>query len=108
MVGQLLAEKENSQSQKKIVKYSLHNFFFHNEIVGFLSSSSTGGEGVWVKVDLHSTLFLASNQHSAILTKSTISPPNTPGTAGGLVGRDRTLAVKSRKNRSKSFFFVKK
>ena len=34
MVGQLLAEKENSQSQKKIVKYSLHNFFFHNEIVG--------------------------------------------------------------------------
>ena len=30
---------------------------------------------------------------------------NTPGTAGGPGGRDRTLAVKSRKNRRKSVFF---
>ena len=34
---------------------------------------------------------------------------NTPGTAGGPGGRDRTLAVKSRKTAEKSvFFFVKK
>ena len=33
---------------------------------------------------------------------------NTPGTAGGPGGRDRTLAVKSRKNAKKSFFFLKK
>ena len=30
---------------------------------------------------------------------------NTPGTAGGPGGRDRTLAVKSRKRAEKSFFF---
>ena len=33
---------------------------------------------------------------------------NTPGTAGGQCGRDRTLAVKSRKTAEKSNFFVKK
>merc|ERR1712128_408731 len=33
---------------------------------------------------------------------------NTPGTVGGQGGRDRTLAVKSRKNAKKSSFFVKK
>ena len=34
---------------------------------------------------------------------------NTPGTAGGPGGRDRTLAVKSLKNPKKNqFFFVKK
>ena len=33
---------------------------------------------------------------------------NTPGTAGGPGGRDRTLAVKSRKNARKSAFFLKK
>ena len=33
---------------------------------------------------------------------------NTPGTAGGPGGRDRTLAVKSRKNAKKIFFLVKK
>ena len=33
---------------------------------------------------------------------------NTPGTAGGPGGRDRTLAVKSRKNARKSPFFLKK
>ena len=33
---------------------------------------------------------------------------NTPGTAGGPGGRDRTLAVKSRKITKKSAFFVKK
>ena len=33
---------------------------------------------------------------------------NTPGTAGGPGGRDRTLAVKSRKTAEKSAFFVKK
>ena len=33
---------------------------------------------------------------------------NTPGTAGGLGGRDRTLAVKSRKTVVKSAFFRKK
>ena len=32
---------------------------------------------------------------------------NTPGTAGGPGGRDRTLAVKSLKNRKKSTFFRK-
>ena len=31
---------------------------------------------------------------------------NTPGTAGGPGGRDRTLAVKSRKNTQKSFFCI--
>ena len=33
---------------------------------------------------------------------------NTPGTAGGPGGRDRTLAVKSRKSAEKSPFFLKK
>ena len=33
---------------------------------------------------------------------------NTPGTAGGPGGRDRTLAVKSRKNVRKITFFLKK
>ena len=33
---------------------------------------------------------------------------NTPGTAGGPGGRDRTLAVKSRKTSKKSPFFLKK
>ena len=33
---------------------------------------------------------------------------NTPGTAGGLGGRDRTLSVKSRKTARKSAFFRKK
>ena len=33
---------------------------------------------------------------------------NTPGTAGGPGGRDRTLAVKSRKNARKSVFCRKK
>merc|ERR1711892_509423 len=33
---------------------------------------------------------------------------NTPGTAGGPGGRDRTLAVKSRKNIRKITFFLKK
>ena len=33
---------------------------------------------------------------------------NTPGTAGGPGGRDRTLAVKSRKPSEKSPFFLKK
>ena len=33
---------------------------------------------------------------------------NTPGTAGGPGGRDRTLAVKSRKTPDKSSFFRKK
>ena len=33
---------------------------------------------------------------------------NTPGTAGGPGGRDRTLAVKSRKTAEKSAFFRKK
>ena len=33
---------------------------------------------------------------------------NTPGTAGGLGGRDRMLAVKSRKMVEKSPFFLKK
>ena len=33
---------------------------------------------------------------------------NTPGTRGGPGGRDRTLAVKRRKNAQKSAFFVKK
>ena len=32
----------------------------------------------------------------------------TPGTAGGPGGRDRTLAVKSKKNARKSVFFHKK
>ena len=32
---------------------------------------------------------------------------NTPGTAGGPGGRDRMLAVKSRKTRSKISFFRK-
>ena len=32
----------------------------------------------------------------------------TPGTAGGPGGRDRTLAIKSRKNAQKSVFFRKK
>ena len=32
----------------------------------------------------------------------------TPGPAGGPCGRDRTLAVKSRKTAEKSVFFVKK
>ena len=32
---------------------------------------------------------------------------NTPGTAGGPGGRDRTLAVKSKKNRSKITFFFR-
>ena len=32
---------------------------------------------------------------------------NTPGTAGGPGGRDRTLAVKSKKIAKKSFFLVK-
>ena len=31
--------------------------------------------------------------------------PNTPGTAGGPAGRDRTLAVKSLKNQKKINFF---
>ena len=33
---------------------------------------------------------------------------NTPGTAGGPGSRDRTLAVKSKKNAKKSVFFCKK
>ena len=33
---------------------------------------------------------------------------NTPGTAGGPGGRDRTLALKSRKTIKKSFFFFRK
>ena len=33
---------------------------------------------------------------------------NTPGTAGGPGGRDRTLAVKSRKLSEKTLFFLKK
>ena len=33
---------------------------------------------------------------------------NTPGTAGDPGGRDRTLAVKGRKNARKSAFFLKK
>ena len=33
---------------------------------------------------------------------------NTPGTAGGPGGRDRTLAVKSRKTSEKFPFFLKK
>ena len=33
---------------------------------------------------------------------------NTPGTAGGPGGRDRTLVVKSRKTSEKSTFFLKK
>ena len=33
---------------------------------------------------------------------------NTPGTAGGPGGRDRTLTVKSRKTSEKSPFFLKK
>ena len=33
---------------------------------------------------------------------------NTPGTAGGPGGRDRTLAVKSLKKQQKSTFFRKK
>ena len=33
---------------------------------------------------------------------------NTPGTAGGPGGRDRMLAVKSRKTLENQFFFVKK
>ena len=33
---------------------------------------------------------------------------NTPGTAGGPGGRDRTLAVKSRKTSERSPFFLKK
>jgi len=33
---------------------------------------------------------------------------NTPGTAGGPGGRDRTLAAKSRKTSEKSPFFLKK
>ena len=33
---------------------------------------------------------------------------NTPGTAGGPGGRDRRLAVKSRKTSEKSPFFLKK
>ena len=31
---------------------------------------------------------------------------NTPGTAGSPGGRDQTLALKSRKNARKSFFFT--
>ena len=33
---------------------------------------------------------------------------NTPGTTGGPGGRDRTLAVKSRKTAENQFFFIKK
>ena len=33
---------------------------------------------------------------------------NTPGTAGGLGGRDQTLAVKSKKSLENQFFFRKK
>ena len=33
---------------------------------------------------------------------------NTPGTAGGPGGRDRTVAIKSRKTAEKSVFFRKK
>ena len=33
---------------------------------------------------------------------------NTPGTAGGPGGRDRTLALKSRKTQKNNLFFVKK
>ena len=36
------------------------------------------------------------------------SVQNTPGTRGGPGGRDRTLAVKSRKSAKNHFFFVKK
>ena len=43
---------------------------------------------------------------SSLLTQQ--QPSNTPGTAGGPGGRDRTLAVKSLKNPKKSIFFRKK
>ena len=33
---------------------------------------------------------------------------NTTGTVGGLGGHDRTMAIKSRKNARKSFFFLVK
>ena len=40
--------------------------------------------------------------------KGLVFRANTPGTAGGPGGRDRTLAVKSRKNVQKISFFFKK
>ena len=36
------------------------------------------------------------------------SKPNTPGTAGGPGGRDRTLAVKTEKRPKNHLFFLKK
>ena len=43
--------------------------------------------------------------HRLMDKKAGLRRINTPGTAGGPGGRDRTLAVKSRKNARKSFFF---
>ena len=42
------------------------------------------------------------------LTKSTTTKENTPGTAGGPGGRDRTLAVKVEKSLENHIFFLKK
>ena len=47
--------------------------------------------------------------HCSCLLRTMVSNMlNTPGTAGGPGGRDRTLAVKSRKNARKFAFFRKK
>ena len=43
-----------------------------------------------------------------LMLKIVIPNLNTPGTAGGPGGRNRTLASKSRKNARKSVFFRKK
>ena len=43
-----------------------------------------------------------------LMFKFMISYKNTPGTAGGPGGRDRTLAIKSRKTAEKNSFFRKK
>ena len=56
-----------------------------------------------------STLTLVNLIILVVLTEfETILSRNTPGTAGGPGGCDRTLAVKSRKNARKSVFFCKK
>ena len=63
----------------------------------------------WQNVRTHRVqLFPALMGVSPKWVKSKKRRKNTPGTAGGPGGRDRTLAVKSRKNVRKITFFLKK
>ena len=48
------------------------------------------------------------NKIKALYSASEALSLNTPGTRGGPGGRDRTVAVKNRKNAQKSVFFVNK